>query len=102
MPSQSDITHFLIVFDRDAGKQLDLIRFQDFKEAIEAYNRVEDEYADRPRIDVVLLGADSVETIRFTHSSYFREGPFTFEDAVAELESYITPGLAQTAATADG
>ncbi len=43
--------------------------------AVEAYGDLERQYEDQPRIEVVLLGADSEEAIRVTHPNYFDDQP---------------------------
>ena len=48
--------------------------FDDSAEAMSAYSAVEDENRDRADIEVVLLSADSIDTVRRTHSSYFEAG----------------------------
>ncbi len=50
----------------------------DYGGAVEAYAEIEDEMHGREDLDIVLLGADSLETVRRTHSSYF-ETDETFE-----------------------
>lgn len=69
-PSQR-LRHFLLVFDH---KQAELIRqdeFEDVDEAVEAYEACEAEYEQQDKIEVVLIGADSLETVRQTHANYF-------------------------------
>ena len=53
------------------------------REVVDAYGEREREFADRPHIEVVLLGADSEEAIRVTHAIYF-ETDFS-------LEKYFEP-----------
>lgn len=72
--AMSPLRHFLIVFDRRTGKQLRLQEFVDSAEALRAYELAEDSKGDDRMIDVVLVGSDSLDTVRVTHSSYFREG----------------------------
>ena len=79
--------HFLITYDRSKRQLVNMERFQDGKKAVDAYGEREHEYADRPRIEVVLLGADSERAIRVTHPIYFRTEPLSM-DLFADL-----PGL---------
>ncbi|WP_296136509.1 hypothetical protein [uncultured Tessaracoccus sp.] len=91
------IKHFLIVFDREAGKQLRLEEFTDVDRAMAAYEAAERAKGDNRWIDVVLLGADSLETAKATHGSWFREGitAANLEDHLREfVEGY---GLTWTA-----
>lgn len=66
------IQHFLLIFDRAAGR---LIRTEEFgtdsERAVEAYGATEDQYVDRADIEVVLIGSDSLDTVKLTHANYF-------------------------------
>ena len=58
------IKHYLLVYDRDADKLIETIEFgRNWKKAVDAYDKKEREYWGRPRIEVVLIGSDSLETI---------------------------------------
>ena len=66
------IEHFLLVFDHEQGKLIETLKFgQDADAAIAAYAAKEAEYADRKRIEVVLVGSESFETVKLTHANYF-------------------------------
>jgi hypothetical protein len=72
------VHHFLIVFNL---KTDELVRFEppgrDVNKATAEYTTVEREYRDRPDhedVEIVLVGADSRETLEVTHSRYFRQG----------------------------
>jgi hypothetical protein len=72
------IEHFLIVYSL---KDEEIVRLQGFgsnvANATEAYAATEREYRDRPDHDdfeIVLVGADSLDTVHVTHSRYFRKG----------------------------
>ncbi len=69
--SEKNINHFLVVYDIVAGlahvQQFD----GEYELAVEAYNDEERRYRKDSNIEVVLLGSDSLETLRRTHSSYF-------------------------------
>lgn len=67
------LIHFLIVFDRDAQNVLEANRFTDGEEAAERYAAMERQYGDQPDIEIVLVGSDSIETVRRTHGNYFGE-----------------------------
>jgi hypothetical protein len=70
--TEEKIKHYLIVFDPakpDADVQM---LGTDYEIAIQNYNATEERYRDNPDVEVVLLSADSVETIKKTHSSYFK------------------------------
>ncbi|MGK2878867.1 MAG: hypothetical protein ACSLFF_09895 [Solirubrobacterales bacterium] len=68
--TDADINHFLLI--ADPGKPEPEVRElgSDYDAAIVAYNAAEEKHRG-DEIEVVLLSADSVETIRRTHSSYF-------------------------------
>lgn len=68
----SKIQHFLLVFDHRKGE---LVEHQDFgadsTAAMQAYKDMEIEHKDEPWIDIVLVGSDSLETVKLTHANYF-------------------------------
>ena len=71
--SPDEIKHFLIIYDPDTGV-VDVRPFDtDYDAAQIAYARAEQENGVDARLDIVLLGADSLETIKQTHSSYFNK-----------------------------
>ncbi len=63
--------YWLIVYDRVAQRIADIERFEDAEEASAAYARKEVEQGKRLEYEVVLLGADSLDTLKTTHSRYF-------------------------------
>ncbi len=66
------IRHFLLIYDLDAAE---LVVERDLGEDADAaaaeYSRVEAEYRNRQGFEIVLVGADSIETIHQTHAHYF-------------------------------
>ncbi len=69
--SPDEIKHFLVSYDIDTG-ETDIASFgTDYDAAQAAYAEAERANADDDRLDIVLLSADSLETIKQTHSSYF-------------------------------
>jgi hypothetical protein len=69
--TEKPINHFLVVYDAVTGRA-DVRRFgTDYEAAQQAYAEVEWETRDDANIDAVLLSADSLETVKRTHSSYF-------------------------------
>ena len=62
---------FLIAFDHDARKQISLEEFRSTAQALKAYSEREEQYRDNPRVEVVLLGAESIDAIKVTHSNCF-------------------------------
>ncbi|MCY4102248.1 MAG: hypothetical protein OXG55_03110 [bacterium] len=84
--------HFLITYDRSNRQLLNLERLHNGKKAVDTYGEREREYADRPQIEVVLLGAGSEVAIRVTRPVYSRTEPSSTE-RIAEL-----PGISAEAA----
>lgn len=74
MSPAEDIQHFILVFDvADATVRVE--RFgTDYEAALKAYDEREKEYRAEGKsndVDIVLVGADSLSTVKRTHSSYF-------------------------------
>jgi hypothetical protein len=88
--SPKDIRHFLLIFDVKA-RELHVEEYgTDYAAALSAYDEREKEYREAGRVedfDIVLLGADSLETVKKTHSSYF-DG-----DAEHGFAAYFKPAL---------
>jgi hypothetical protein len=79
-----DIRHFLVIYDVRAAKAT-VEEFDDYDCALAAYEKIEKEHLGRDDLDIVLLGADSLETIKRTHSSYFSTSEGGFERFISEL-----------------
>lgn len=71
MSPADDIKHFLVTRDVTCGKTTVVEFGTDYEAAQYAYEEAEREARGRSHLDVVLLSADSLETIKRTHSSYF-------------------------------
>jgi hypothetical protein len=69
--AETEIQHFLIVYDIRAGKAKVTTFGDNYDEALAAYANAEEDVRDDPNLDIVLVGADSIETVERTHSSYF-------------------------------
>jgi hypothetical protein len=66
------IHHFLLTYDRAAGQLIETLDFNtDSDAAVAAYAAKELEYQNQKSIEVVLLGSDSIETVKITHPNYF-------------------------------
>lgn len=71
--SPEEIKHYLVMRDPAAG-EVTVKRFgTDYDAAQAAYAEAERAHAD-DGLDIVLLSADSLATIKKTHSSYFEAG----------------------------
>lgn len=76
---------FLIAFDHDARRQISCEEFSNTAQALKAYGEREEQYRDNPRVEVVLLGAESVDAIRVTHSNYFDDTVDALDNLCARL-----------------
>jgi hypothetical protein len=77
------IQHFLLIFDHDQGHLLDMVEFgEDSDAAVAAYAESERMHQDRPRVEIVLIGSDSFDTVKLTHANYF--------DGTVALSKYLT------------
>lgn len=66
------IQHFILVFDRSTGRQVEVRSFgKDSAKAVAKYEELEEEFRDNAAMDIVLVGSDSLDTIKVTHSTYF-------------------------------
>lgn len=68
------LLHFLLIYDHEqqrllAAKELGT----NVDSAGSTYAEYEEKYRDRKGIEIVLVGADSLDTIRQTHAHYFSE-----------------------------
>lgn len=70
-----NIQHFLVIYNLRHHVLEDLRPFEDDAEAaMDAYADLEREFRDRADssdYEIVLIGADSLETLKATHSRYF-------------------------------
>jgi hypothetical protein len=67
-----EIRHFLLVYDLRRHRLRQWEEFDSGNEAAAAYSQVEAEYRDRADdFEIALLRADSLDTIKVTHSHYF-------------------------------
>jgi hypothetical protein len=66
------IQHFLLVFDHQKGELIHEETFgTDGQRALVAYQVMEMEHRHDRHIDIVLIGSDSIETVRLTHANYY-------------------------------
>lgn len=66
------IQHFLLVFDHQAGTLRSLQEFgSDGESAVSAYSELEKKHSDDRMIEIVLIGSDSLATVKLTHANYF-------------------------------
>lgn len=81
--SPEDIKHFLVSYDPATEKTKIESFGTDYDTAQAAYAEAEQANADYEKLDIVLLSADSLETIKQTHSSYFKGSGRQIEELLA-------------------
>lgn len=87
--AKSGLIHVLLAYDHDQRKLVHQEEFANSKDATSAYLAMEKKYRNRKRLEIVLIGSDSIETIKVTHSNYFGYGVLThplFEDFLQKRE----------------
>jgi hypothetical protein len=67
------VRHFLLTFDQHAGR---ILLWEEFDEdqadvRVKRWFELEEAHRHDPNIEVVLLGAPSLEQLKATHSRYF-------------------------------
>lgn len=67
---------FLLVYDHRLGRLVRCEAFEDVDAAVAECSRLEQEFILERSVEVVLIGSDSLETVRITHANYF-EGSVT-------------------------
>lgn len=66
------VHYFLLARDHRADRLVHQIDFgEDVDSALVAYREMEDAHWDEPWMDIVLIGATSIDSIRVTHRNYF-------------------------------
>ena len=69
------IKHFLLVYDHSQAKLISLEEFGvDRARAVEAYAAKEREIGElggASTLEIVLIGSDSLDTVKLTHANYF-------------------------------
>lgn len=92
---QDPLRHFLLVFDHAAAKLIDEQEFDDVYAAMAAYERYESQFDSNDKMEVVLIGADSIETVRETHANYF-DGTAALAHALAKILKNFASHTPQT------
>jgi hypothetical protein len=67
------LIHFLLVYDLNKQTLVSQQEFRDGSEAAKAYAQMEARCRDAEDLEIVLVGADSLDTIKMTHGQYFDE-----------------------------
>ena len=81
--------YFILIYNIPS-RELEVHEFEEvYDAAVGAYDQLEREHRSARSIEVVLVGADSIETIHKTHSHYFAEHA---DDLFRQfLEGAVTP-----------
>lgn len=74
MTYRVDVNYFLLVFDRSKGEILELVKFAGDERVVAANQRSlrEAHFQSQPEVEVVVLGAETEQDLRRTHSRYFQ------------------------------
>ncbi|MGV1004127.1 MAG: hypothetical protein ACOYEV_05005 [Candidatus Nanopelagicales bacterium] len=84
------IQHFLLVYDHSKGQLVETIEFgPSSTDAVRRYGQLEALHRHEPQIDIVLVGSDSLETIRITHRNYF-DDTSTLSSLEADLRGVLS------------
>ena len=76
------IVHYLLVYDLHQQKLIREEPFRDSRQAVAAYEEAEREHLLDADVQIVLVGADSLDTIKVTHGHYFGD---------IDLSKYFVP-----------
>jgi len=67
------VIHYLLTYNIDLGHLVDCKEFSDPSLAVAEYSALERKYAGQGNFEIVLVGADSIDTIKRTHGQYFAD-----------------------------
>ncbi len=68
------VLHYLLVYDLRRRTLISAEEFRSAEEATAAYGRAERDHVGQEGLEIVLVGADSFDTLRQTHGHYFSDG----------------------------
>jgi hypothetical protein len=74
--------HFLLVFDRREGRVLSKQEFDTRSAAMAGRFEAERLHKDNPDVEVVVLGAKSVDALKRTHARYFQDSRLMYQKAL--------------------
>ena len=69
------LVHFLLAYDRRRQKLVFEQAYTDPGDALRAYEELEEQHRDERHMEIVLVGADSIETVMLTHGNYWAVDP---------------------------
>lgn len=85
------IKHFILVFDHRKGELIDQREFgTDSQSAVREYAEQEKRFRDDELIDIVLVGSDSIETVKHTHANYFDGSASLSKEILAYLDRFTS------------
>jgi hypothetical protein len=80
--------HFLLIYDVEKGELREPPReFARSDRAVRAYEALEREHLRDESVQIVLLGARSLEAIKVTHANFFKRDSLELE----EIHPYFAP-----------
>ncbi len=83
--SPKDLRHFLVVYRVAEGRaEMSEYSHEDYEEALDAYRATEEGHRDDAGVEVVLLSADSHESLMATHGRFFTESRRHVDDYITE------------------
>jgi hypothetical protein len=65
--------HYLVLYNRRSGEIIRRRQFQTADTALAARFEAEREFREEPDVEIVVLGADSWDALKQTHSRYFKD-----------------------------
>lgn len=64
--------NFILIYNHAKKELEDILQFEDdVASATRRYGELETEFRDSALMDIVLVGSDSIETVKVTHANYF-------------------------------
>jgi hypothetical protein len=69
------LVHFLLVYDHSQQQLVYEQAFSDAAVALKAYEAMEEKHRNETEKEIVLVGADSIETVKLTHGNYWAADP---------------------------
>src|SRR5947209_2465638 len=83
--SPKDLRHFLVVYHVAEGTvEVAEYSHDEYEAALDAYKATETKYRDAPEAEVVLLSADSRESLMATHGRFFEQSRRHVDDYITE------------------
>ena len=72
MRERDPVHHYLLIYNRRAGEIIRHRSFGSTDTALAARFEAEREFRNDPDVEIVVLGADSWDALKLTHSRYFK------------------------------